>query len=148
MLTVSAPAAGGGAGAGAAFTTWVTAAEGLGVEVKLVVVAGRTKILPVMLKRLVSRTLTPGPPTLGPLRRKKLVPKGLPVMPWAIAGWPMNPAGGADVASHLTNGPTLVLVRRLAKLQGAARHPWSLVKLMVPVPAATKDWVPYGDVIV
>src|SRR2546422_2835246 len=45
-----------------------------------------------------------------------------PVMPWSIAGWPMNPAGGAEVASHLTNGPTFVLVRTAAKLQGAARR--------------------------
>src|SRR5207253_366559 len=107
-----------------------------------------TNLFNVTGKRLVSTVLTPGPPTLGPLRRKKLVLKGLPVMRWAIAGWPMNPAGGADVASHLTNGPTFVLVRRLAKLQGGARHPWSLVKLIVPVAVATKDWVPYGAVIV
>src|SRR5437667_6277188 len=98
--------------------------EGFGVEVRLVVVAGRTKILPVTENRLVSRTLTPGPPTLGPARRKKFVLNGLPMIAWSIAGWPMNPAGGAEAAgSHLTNGPTLVLVRRLAKLQGGAAHP-------------------------
>src|SRR5439155_1013700 len=47
-------------------TAWPTV-EGLGVEVRLVVVAGRTKSLPVIEKRLVWTVLTPGPPTLGPV---------------------------------------------------------------------------------
>src|SRR5213593_233064 len=47
--------------------------DGFGVEVRVVVVDARTKIFPVTLKRFVSTTLTPGPPTLGPARRKTLV---------------------------------------------------------------------------
>src|SRR5437867_7099726 len=82
--------------------------EGLGEAVRVVVVAARTKIFPVSENRLVWIVLTPGPPTSGPSIRKKLLPKGLPVMPWRIAGSPMKPAGGAGaVASHLRNGPTL-----------------------------------------
>src|SRR5437867_6808117 len=109
--------------------------EGLGVEARVVVVAGRTKIFPITEKRLVWTTLTPGPPTLGPWMRKKLVPKGLPVIAWSTAGSPMNPAGGAGaVASHLTNGPMLGWARASVKSQagGVARHPRSSVKLMVP----------------
>src|SRR5213596_4041289 len=76
--------------------------EGLGDAVRVVVVAGRTKIFPITENRLVWMVLTPGPPTLGPSMRKKLLPKGLPVMPWRIAGSPMKPTGGAGaVASHL-----------------------------------------------
>src|SRR6266446_5800370 len=48
--------------------------DGFGEDVRLVVVDPRTKIFPVTLKRLVWTVLTPGPPTLGPLRLKKLVP--------------------------------------------------------------------------
>src|SRR5438128_2710780 len=71
-------------------------ADGLGVVERLVVVDARTKILPVTLKRFVSTTLTPGPPTLGPARRKTLV--ALPTIACGIPGWPMYPAGGTDAA--------------------------------------------------
>src|SRR5215510_10390931 len=132
-----------GATVAVSVTVWPVT-EGLGVAVSVVDVAGGTKILPVIEKRLVSTTLTPCPPTLGPERRKKLVPKGLPMIPWSIAGWPMKPAGGADVASHCRNGPTLAWARARSKghAGGVAPHPRSSVKLIVPVAAATKLRVP------
>src|SRR5262249_60558041 len=80
--------------------------EGFGVEIRLVDVAGGTKILPVTLKKFVSTTLTPAPPTSGPLMRKKLEPTGLPMMACGNDGWPMKPAGGTHATgSHCRNGP-------------------------------------------
>src|SRR5947207_15576128 len=67
--------------------------DGLGEAVRVVVVAGRTKIFPITENRLVWMVLTPGPPTLGPSMRKKLLPKGLPVVGWRIAGSTRNPTG-------------------------------------------------------
>src|SRR6266566_5036958 len=67
-------------------------ADGLGVVVSVVVVEARTKIFPVTWKRLVSTTLTPGPPTFGPPRRKPLAAP--PTIACAIAGRPMYPTGG------------------------------------------------------
>src|SRR5262252_4980101 len=90
--------------------------------------------------------LTPVPPILGPSMRKKLVPRGLPVMAWLIAGSPMNPAGGptggGDLnVSHVRNGPTLDDVRTRPK-------PSLLVKLIVPVSDAMNVLTPYGWVTV
>src|SRR3989449_10834202 len=76
-VPVGTPVAGGAGLTVALSVTACPTVEGFGVEVRLVDVAALTKIFPVTLKRLVSTVLTPGPPTLGPLRRKKLVLKGL-----------------------------------------------------------------------
>src|SRR5437879_13741851 len=94
---------------------------------------------------LVSTTLTPGPPTLGPWMRKILVWKGLPMMVWATSPSPMNPAvgRGAMAGSHVRNGPALEVGRTLVKSQGRGAprgHPSSMVKLIVPVAEATNDW--------
>src|SRR2546427_12344532 len=84
--------------------------DGLGEDVRVVVVDARTKIFPMIVKRLVSTTLTPAPPTLGPAMRKTFV--ALPTIACGIAGFPMHPAGGADTAaSHCRNGPTLGVAR-------------------------------------
>src|SRR2546427_3203808 len=99
-------------------------------------------------------TLTPGPPTLGPVTRKKLLPAGLPVMEWAMRPSPMNPgvASGATAGSHVRNGPAFVVGRTLAKIQGGGTapgvgmQPWSTVELIVPVADATNDLVPNGPV--
>src|SRR6266446_1252350 len=123
--------------------------DGFGEDVRLVVVDPRTKIFPVTLKRLVWTVLRPGPPTLGPLRLKKLVPS--PTIACGMAGWPMYPAGGTDAAgSHWRNGPMLVLARASVKSQagGAARQPWLFVKLIVPAADATNVWLPKGYVAV
>ena len=63
----------------------------------------------------------------------------------------MNPAVGAGgvAGSHVRNGPALVVGRTLVKLQGSGvprGHPWSTVKLIVPVAVATNDWAPNGPV--
>src|SRR5437879_13926704 len=63
----------------------------------------------------------------------------------------MNPAVGAGgvAGSHVRNGPALVVGRTLVKLQGSGvprGHPWSTVKLIVPVAVATNDWTPNGPV--
>src|SRR5262249_10326031 len=116
--------------------------DGLGLAVSVVDVAGGTKILPVIENRFVSTTLTPGPPTSGPERRKKLVPNGLTMTAWAIAGWPMKPAGGTDTAgSHLRNGPMFGWTRASVKSHagGVAPQPTSLVKLIVLAVVATKS---------
>jgi len=95
---------------------------------KLECVTGETKIFPVTEKRLVWTTLIPGPPTSGPARRKKLVPKGLPMMAWSVVGWPMNPAGGSDTAgSHCRKGPTLGWARAKEKAQAGGGGATSLV---------------------
>src|SRR5207244_1058293 len=94
----------------------------------------------------------PGPPTLGPETRKKLLPAGLPVMEWAMRPSPMNPAAGrgATAGSHVRNGPAFVVVRTAAKLQGGGTapgvgiQPWSEVELIDPVASATSDMVPRG----
>src|SRR5215470_13179013 len=102
---------------------------------------------PVTEKRLVWTVLTPGPPTLGPSMRMILVPNGLPVTGWSTAGSPINPVGGdGAVASHLRNGPALVVGSTLAKLHagGTAPQPWSSVKLIVPLVEATKVLTPNG----
>ena len=82
-LNVTSPAGTPVAGAtGATVAVSVTACpaiEGLSDEVSVVVVAGRTNIFPIFKNTLVWTMLTPGPPTLGPVMRKKLLPKGLPV---------------------------------------------------------------------
>src|SRR5262249_16883656 len=95
--------------------------------------------------------LTPVPPILGPSMRTKLVPRGLPMMVWSIAGAPINPAGGGDSAgSHWRKGPMLEAVRRLAELHagGTRRHPAWTGRLVVPVSHATNGWTPYGWVTV
>src|SRR5262249_46803708 len=110
---------------------------------------GGRKILPVMLNRLVSTTLTPGPPTFGPWLRKTLVANGLPMIAWGVAGVPMNPAGGSDAAgSHCKNGPTLGWATANVKSQagGTAAHPRLSVKLIPPSAVATKLLVPNGAV--
>src|SRR2546425_51545 len=61
----------------------------------------------------------------------------------------MNPGVGAGgvAGSHVRNGPALVVGRTLLKLQGRGvprGHPWSTVKLIVPVAEATNDWTPNG----
>src|SRR5213594_4905782 len=69
---------------------------------------------------------------------------------WATAGLPMKPAGGAGATagSHVRNGPTLVVARTAAKLQGGGTapgvgiQPWSEVELIDPVASATSDMVP------
>src|SRR5215831_7066723 len=102
---------------------------------------------PVTEKTLVWSVLTPEPPTLGPSMRTKLVPNGLPVIVWLVAGTPINPAGGAGaVASHARNGPALVVGSTLEKLHagGTRPQPWSSVKLIVPVADATKVLTPNG----
>src|SRR5215510_11382689 len=94
---------------------------------------------------------TPVPPILGPSMRTKLVPRGLPMMVWSIAGSPMNPAGGGDSAgSHWRNGPMLDAVRTLAKLHagGTRPQPRFSVKLIVPVSDAVNVLTPYGWVTV
>src|SRR5215472_16495687 len=91
------------------------------------------------------------PPTFGPSRRAKLVPNGLPVILCGVTPSPMKPAGGAGaVASHFRNGPTLVDVRTVPKLQagGAMVQPWSSVKLIVASAAATNVFTPNGWVSV
>src|SRR2546428_14049092 len=102
---------------------------------------------------LVSTTLTPGPPTLGPWMRKILVWKGLPMIVWGIAGSPMKPAGGngAEAGSHVRNGPAAMVGRTLAKSQGRGvprGHPSSMVKLIDPAASATNDFTPNGAVTV
>src|SRR5437899_11439507 len=92
-------------------------------------------------------TFTPGPPTLGPETRKKFWATGLLMTEWAMRPSPMNPgvAIGATAGSHTRNGPTLVVGRTAAKLQGGGTapgvgmHPWSAVKLTAPTPSATMD---------
>src|SRR5437867_3683658 len=79
-------------------TAWPTV-DGLGVDVRAVVVDARTKIFPVTLNRLVETVLTPGPPTLGPEMLNVLL--ALPIIACGIAGLPIYPAGGTDAAgSH------------------------------------------------
>src|SRR3989442_14247580 len=92
-------------------------------------------------------TLTPGPPTLGPVTRKKLLPVGLPMMEWAMRPSPMNPgvASGATAGSHVRNGPAFVVGRTLAKIQGGGTEPgvgmqpWSTGKLTGPAPSAPSE---------
>src|SRR5438093_13047391 len=100
-VPVGTPVAGATGRTVAVSVTACPAAGALFEEARVVVVDARTKIFPVSENRLVWIVLTPGPPTSGPSRRKKLLPKGLPVMGWRIAGSPMKPAGGAGaVAAH------------------------------------------------
>src|SRR3989442_9925386 len=63
----------------------------------------------------------------------------------------MNPGVGAGgvAGSHVRNGPALVVGRTWLKLRGRGvprGHPWSTVKLIVPVAEATNDWTPNGPV--
>ena len=143
------PVAGATGATAAVSVTACPAVDGFGVEVKVVVVAGRTKIFPISENTLVWTTLTPGPPTSGPEIWKRLFPKGLPVMVWSIAGSPMKPAGGAGAAaSHVRNGPTLGWrsAREKSQAGGAAPHPRSSVKLIAPAASATKARLPSGPV--
>src|SRR6266700_4815465 len=146
-LPVGTPVAGATGLTVALSVTGCPTVEGFGVEVRLVAVDPRTKTFPVTWKRLVSTTLTPGPPTSGPVRRKTLVPTGLPMMACAIAGCPMYPAGGADAAgSHCRNGTRLVVARVRVKSEtgGGAAQTWLAVKLIVPVAAAMNVRGPNG----
>src|SRR3989442_15835410 len=98
---------------------------------------------------LVSTTLTPGPPTLGPWIRKTLVWKGLPMMVWVIRPSPMNPAvgSGGTAGAHVRNGPALLVGRTLGKSQGRTGpcgDPPSMGKLIVPPAEPTNDWAPTG----
>src|SRR2546427_12281400 len=99
-------------------------------------------------------TLTPGPPTSGPVTRKMLVFVGLPMMEWLMRPSPMNPGvgRGATAGSHTRNGPAFVVGRTLEKIQGGGTapgvgtHPWASVKLTAPVASAAIDLTPNGPV--
>ena len=78
----------------------------------------------------------------------KTAPAAPAVMTCVTAGLPMNPAGASVIGFHVRNGVPGAGARTLAKLQGAARHPTSLVKLIVPAALATNVLVPYGVVTV